>query len=107
MHTLFQQHAASEAVIHIPQINTGYTALKVPARVSYHDPAMATSPPPACNSQFSIDVKSLVCLDLHLTDTITRRDTLVNGRLELVAPRTAPAVTVAVVVAAQKVALRL
>ena len=59
------------------------------------------------HSQLPIHVKSLVGLDLHLAHTITRRDALVDGRLELVAPRTPPAVAVAVVVAAQKVALRL
>lgn len=58
-------------------------------------------------SQLPVHVKSLVRLDLHLTDTIARRDTFFNGRLELVAPRTPPAVAVAVVVAAQEVALRL
>jgi len=57
--------------------------------------------------QLPVHVKSLVRLDLHLTDTIARRDTFLNGRLELVAPRTSPAVAVAVVVAAQEVALRL
>ena len=62
---------------------------------------------PYADSQLPVHVKSLICLDLHLTDTITRRDTFLNGRLELVAPRTSPAVAVAVVVAAQEVALRL
>jgi hypothetical protein len=59
------------------------------------------------HSQLPVHVKSLIRLDLHLTDTITRRDTFFNGRLELVAPRTPPAIAVAVVVAAQKVALGL
>jgi hypothetical protein len=58
-------------------------------------------------SQLPVHVESLVRLDLHLTDTITRRDALVDGGLELVAPRTPPAVAIAVVVAAQEVALGL
>lgn len=106
MHTLFQQHAACEAIVHVPEVNTGYAALKIPARVSHRNPAMGTAKP-RMHSQLSVHVKSLVGLDLHLTDTITRRDTFLNGRLELIAPWTPPAVAVAVVVAAQEVALRL
>jgi hypothetical protein len=59
------------------------------------------------DSQLPVHIKSLIRLDLHLADTITGRDTFFNGRLELVAPRTPVAVAVAVVVAAQEVALRL
>jgi hypothetical protein len=57
------------------------------------------------NSQLSVYIKSLIRLDLHLTDPVARRHTLFNCRLELVAPWTPPAVAVAVVVAAQEVAL--
>jgi hypothetical protein len=64
-------------------------------------------PRPDVYSQLPIHVESLVRLDLHLTDTIARRDALVDGGLELVAPRTPPAVAIAVVVAAQEVALGL
>ena len=106
MHTLLEQHTACEAIVHVPEVNTRYATLKVPARVSHCNPAMGTAKP-RMHSQLSVHVKSLVGLDLHLTDTITRRDTFVDGGLELVAPRTPPAVAVAVVVAAQKVALRL
>ena len=58
-------------------------------------------------SQLPVYVESLVRLDLHLTDTIARRHALVDGRLELVAPRTPPAIAIAVVVAAQEIALGL
>lgn len=57
--------------------------------------------------QFSIHIKSLICLDLHLPDPFTWRYTILDRRLELVAPWTPPAIAIAVVVAAQKVALRL
>ena len=106
MHTLLQQHAACEAIIHIPEVNTRYAALKVPAHVSYRNPAIGM-PKPRMHSQLPVHIKSLVGFDLHLTDAITGRDAFVDGRLKLVAPRTPPAVAVAVVVAAQKVALRL
>jgi len=59
------------------------------------------------DSQLSIDVECLIGLDLHLAHALAGRDALVNRRLKLVAPRAAPTVAVAVVVAAQEVALRL
>jgi hypothetical protein len=57
--------------------------------------------------QLPVHIKRLVCLDLHLPYAVAGRDALLNRRLELVAPRTPPAVAVAVVVAAQEVTLRL
>jgi hypothetical protein len=59
------------------------------------------------HSQLPVHVKSLVRLDLHLPDAVARGHALVNRRLEFVAPRTPPAVAIAIVVAAQEVALRL
>lgn len=104
MHTLLQQNTSREAIVHVPQVDTRYAALKVPVGISHAPPAM----PLLCiDSQLPVHVKGLVRLDLHLTDTITRRDTLLNGRLELIAPGTSPAVPVAVVVAAEEVALGL
>lgn len=60
------------------------------------------------HSQLPIHIKRLIRLNLHLPNAITRRDALalVYRRLKLVAPRTAPAVSIPIVVAAQKVALR-
>jgi hypothetical protein len=104
--TLLQEHTACKAIVHVPEVNTRYAAFKVSARVSYNSPAMAMANP-ARNSQLPVDIKRLIGFDLHLADTITRRDSLIDGRFELVAPRTPPAVAVAVVVAAQEVALRL
>lgn len=57
--------------------------------------------------QVSVYIERLVCLDLHFAYPIAWCDALLNWRLELVAPWTSPAVTIAVVVAAQKVALSL
>lgn len=62
---------------------------------------------PALHAQLTVDVECLVRLDLHLPNPLTRRHTLLDWWLKLVAPRTPPAVTIAVVVAAQEVALRL
>jgi hypothetical protein len=71
--------------------------------------------PPGCcallhqrrpHSQLAVYVKSLVGLDLHLAYAFARRYALLDGRLEVVAPGTPPAVAIAVVVAAQEVALR-
>lgn len=104
MHTLLQQNTSCEAIVHVPQVDTRYAALKVPVGISHAPPA---TPLLCIDSQLPVHVKGLVRLNLHLTDTITRRDTLLNGRLELIAPWTPPAVAVAVVVAAQEVALRL
>ena len=59
------------------------------------------------NAQLPVDVKSLVRLDLHLADALARRHALVDGRLEVVTPRAPPAVAIAVVVAAEEVALGL
>lgn len=61
------------------------------------------------DSQLPVDVKSLVGLEFHLPHTLAGHDALaiLQRRLELVAPRTPPAVTIAVVVAAQEVPLRL
>jgi hypothetical protein len=59
------------------------------------------------DSQLAVHVKRLVCLDFHLSDTVAGRHAFVYGGLEFVTPRAAPAVAIAVVVAAQKVALRL
>ena len=61
---------------------------------------------PRIDSQFPVYVESLIRLDLHLAHAITRCNAFLNGRLEVVAPRTPVAVAVAVVVAAQEVALR-
>jgi hypothetical protein len=69
--------------------------------------APSTTPSPHVHSQLSVHIKRLVRLDLHLPYAITRRDALLNRRLELVAPRTPPAISIAVIIAAQKVALRL
>jgi hypothetical protein len=69
--------------------------------------AHAFMPCPAMHLQLSVYVKSLVRLDLHLPDPLTGRHTIVNRRFELIAPRTPPTVSVAVVVAAQEVALGL
>jgi hypothetical protein len=69
--------------------------------------ALRLLPRPDVYSQLPVHVESLVRLDLHLTDTIARRHALVDGWLEFVAPRTPPAVAIAVVVAAQEVALGL
>lgn len=57
--------------------------------------------------QLSVHVECLIGLDFHLPYPITGRHTLVNWRLELIAPRTPPAIAIAVVVAAQEIALRL
>jgi hypothetical protein len=57
--------------------------------------------------QLPVHVKRLVRLHLHLPYAVAGRDALLNRWLELVAPRTPPAVAVAVVVAAEEVALRL
>jgi hypothetical protein len=55
--------------------------------------------------QLPVNIKCLVGLDLHLPYAVTRCDALLNRRLKLIAPRTTPAVTIAVVVAAEEVAL--
>ena len=57
--------------------------------------------------QLSVHIKRLVRLDLHLPYAVAWQHALLNGRLELIAPWTPPAVAVAVVVAAQEVALGL
>lgn len=67
----------------------------------------ASMPYPALHPQLPIHIKCFVGLDLHLPDPLARRHTVFNRRLELIAPRTPPAVSVAVVVAAQEVALGL
>lgn len=61
----------------------------------------------AVHPQLPVYVKRLVRLDLHLPNPLTRCHTLINGRLELIAPRTPPAVSIAVVIAAQEIALGL
>lgn len=62
-----------------------------------------------CDSQLPVDVKGLVSLELHLPHALARHDALaiLQRGLELVAPRTPPTVTIAVVVAAQEVTLGL
>jgi hypothetical protein len=102
IHTLLQQHTSREAIVHVPEVDARYAALKVPVRVSTH-PTPAQCP----SLQLPVHVKCLVCLDLHLPYAVARCDAFLNGRLELVAPRTPPAVAIAVVVAAEKVALGL
>lgn len=62
---------------------------------------------PLWHLQFSVHVERLVRLDLHLPDPLAWRHSILNRRLELVAPWAPPAVTIAVVVAAQEIALRL
>lgn len=64
---------------------------------------------PGSHSQLPVDVKSLVGLELHLPHALAGHDALavLQRRLELVAPRTPPAVAIAIVVAAQEVALGL
>ena len=57
--------------------------------------------------QLSVYVERLVRLDLHLPDPLTWRHTIIDWRLELVTPWTPPAITIAVVVAAQEITLRL
>jgi hypothetical protein len=102
IHTLLQQNTACEAVVHVPEVDARYAALKVPVRVSIHPTPMQWP-----SLQLPIYVKSLVRLDLHLPYAVARCDALLNGRLELVAPWTPPAVAIAVVVAAEEVALGL
>lgn len=55
--------------------------------------------------QLTVYIEGLVRLDLHLPDPLTWRHTLINWWLELVTPWTSPAVSIAVVVAAQEIAL--
>lgn len=59
--------------------------------------------------QFPIHIKRLVRLDFHLPHSLARHHALAirDRRLEFVAPRTAPAVSVAIVVAAEEVSLGL
>lgn len=57
--------------------------------------------------QLSVHIERLIRLNLHLPDPLTGCHAIFNRRLELVAPRTPPAITIAVVVAAQEVALGL
>ena len=56
--------------------------------------------------QLPIYVERLIRLNLHLPDSLTRCNTLINWRFELIAPRTPPAIPVTVVVAAQEITLR-
>ena len=60
------------------------------------------------NSQLSVDIESFIGLDFHLPYAVARGHALsfVNGRLEFIAPRAPPAVTIAVIVAAKEVSLR-
>jgi hypothetical protein len=100
MHTLLEQYAARKAIVHVPEVNARYASLKVPVHVSnFHTPTRWPS------LQLSVYIKSLVRLDLHLPYAVAGCDTLLNRRLELIAPRAAPAVTVTVVVTAEEVAL--
>jgi hypothetical protein len=101
--TLLQQHNAREPVVQVPQKHRRHAALVV---------------------QIPVDVKGLVGLDLHLAHALAGHGALpgaliaaagpdaagaglVQRRVELVAPRRAVAVAVAVVVAQQVVAPRL
>ena len=61
----------------------------------------------ALHPQLPIYVKRLIRLDLHLSDPLTRCHTLINWRLELIAPWTPPAIPITVVVAAKEITLRL
>jgi hypothetical protein len=54
--------------------------------------------------QFSIYVKSLISPDLHPPHPLTRTHSIFERWFEFVAPRTPPAVAVAIVVAAQELA---
>jgi hypothetical protein len=83
--------------------------LDMPPSKYLHLLAPSTHPPSTIppHSQLPIHIKRLVRLDLHLPYAVARRDALLNRRLELIAPRTAPAIPIAVIIAAQKVALRL
>jgi hypothetical protein len=101
--TLLQQHNARKPVVQVPQKHRRHAALVV---------------------QIPVDVKGLVGLDLHLAHALAGHGALpgaliaaagpdaagaglVQRRVELVAPRRAVAVAVAVVVAQQVVAPRL
>ena len=57
--------------------------------------------------QLSVHIERLIRLDLHLPDPFAGHYAILNWRLELVAPRTPPAITITVVVAAEEVALGL
>lgn len=74
-----------------------------------HNTAIPRSTTTGSNSQVPVDVKGVIGLELHLPDALAGHDALavLERRLELVAPRTPPAVPIAVVVAAEEVSLRL
>ena len=102
MQTFLQQHTASEAIVNVPKVYTRDAALIVPALVSSHSMFSTW-----VHLQLSVHIERLIRLNLHLPDPLTGCHAIFNRRLELVAPRTPPAITIAVVVAAQEVALGL
>lgn len=53
------------------------------------------------NSQLAVDIKGFVCADFQAADTFGAHLSIVNGRVELVAPGAAETVAIAVVVAEQ------
>lgn len=59
-------------------------------------------------SQLSVDVECLVCFNLHLSYAVTRCDplALLYRGFKFIAPRAPPAITISVIVTAQKVTLR-
>jgi hypothetical protein len=56
------------------------------------------------HSQLAVDVKGFVCADFEAADALGTHFSIVNGRVELVAPGAAVAVAIAVVVAEQVIA---
>ena len=91
--TLLQQHNTGEAIIQVPEVDAAHSALII---------------------QLAVDVESLVGLDLHAAHTLAGQGTASIGalgggalgqrRVELVGPRRAVAVAVAVVIAQEVVA---
>ena len=102
LQTFLQQHTASEAIVNVPKVYTRDAALIVPALVSSHSMFSTW-----VHLQLSVHIERLIRLNLHLPDPLTGCHAIFNRRLELVAPRTPPAITIAVVVAAEEVALGL
>lgn len=59
------------------------------------------------NAQLPVYIKGLIRLDLHLAYALAGGHALVDGRLEVVAPRAPPAVAIAIVVATKEIPLGL
>jgi hypothetical protein len=61
---------------------------------------------PGINVQIAIDINSFICLDFHPSDPLAGHDTftVVQRRLELIAPRTPIAIAIPIVIATQKLA---